>query len=69
MSQFCDICAKEPMSGHNVSHAKNRTKRRWYPNLQKVRVLKENRPITLKVCARCLKSLKYPRITRGLKEI
>ncbi len=57
------------MSGHNVSHATNRTKRRFYPNLQKVRVLIDKRPVTLKICARCLKSLKYPRLTGYRKQI
>ncbi len=69
MSRRCEVCGKGPMSGHNVSHATNRTKRRFYPNLQKVRVLIDKRPVTLKICARCLKSLKYPRLTGYRKQI
>ena len=42
--------------GHNVSHANNRTKRRWYPNLQTVRVLVEGAPKRVRVCTQCLKS-------------
>jgi large subunit ribosomal protein L28 len=33
----CHICAKGPSVGNNVSHANNKTKRRWSPNLQRVR--------------------------------
>ena len=38
MAQRCDICGKGPITGHNISHAHNRSKRRWLPNLQKIRV-------------------------------
>ena len=34
MSKVCQVTGKRPMSGNNVSHAKNRTKRRFVPNLQ-----------------------------------
>ena len=37
MSQVCEITGKRPMSGNNVSHAKNRTRRRFIPNLKKHR--------------------------------
>jgi len=69
MSRRCDNCGKGPMSGNAVSHANNRTKRKWYPNLQRVRVMVERRPVTMQICARCLKSLKYPRITKTTKKI
>ena len=38
MARVCAVCGKGPVTGNNVSHANNRTKRRWYPNLQTVRV-------------------------------
>ena len=41
MARVCTVCAKGPVTGHNVSHANNRTNRRWYPNLQTVRMLVE----------------------------
>ena len=44
------------MSGHNVSHAHNLTKRKWNPNLQRVRALVEGRPRSIDVCTRCLRS-------------
>jgi ribosomal protein L28 len=44
MARVCTVCGKGPVTGNNVSHANNRTKRRWYPNLQTVRVLVEGAP-------------------------
>ena len=38
MARICTVCGKGPITGHNVSHANNRTNRRWYPNLQTVRI-------------------------------
>ena len=38
MSKMCEISGKKPMSGNNVSHANNRTKRRFIPNLQNVKL-------------------------------
>ena len=38
MSKACEISGKKPMSGNNVSHANNRTKRRFIPNLQNVKL-------------------------------
>jgi large subunit ribosomal protein L28 len=56
MARVCAVCAKGPVTGNNVSHANNRTKRRWYPNLQTVRVLVDGAPKRIRVCAQCLKS-------------
>ena len=56
MARVCTICAKGPTTGNNVSHANNRTKRRWYPNLQTVRVMVGAAPRRVKVCTRCIKS-------------
>ena len=56
MARVCDVCGKGPQTGHNVSHANNKTKRRWYPNLQRVRALVDGKTQRLRVCTRCLKS-------------
>ena len=56
MARICAVCAKGPVTGHNVSHAKNRTNRRWYPNLQTVRILVEGAPRRVRVCTQCIKS-------------
>ena len=53
MSQVCQVTGKRPMSGNNVSHANNRTRRRFSPNLHSHRfwVESENRFVRLKVSA------------------
>ncbi len=56
MAKVCEICGKRPRIGYNVSHAHNKTKRRWYPNLQRVRAIREGRPVRLRVCTNCIKS-------------
>lgn len=55
MAKMCDICGKKPLSGNNISHAHNRTRRRWLPNLHKVRAQVEGRVVRLRVCASCIK--------------
>ncbi|MEE8575770.1 MAG: 50S ribosomal protein L28 [candidate division Zixibacteria bacterium] len=64
MSKVCEICGKGPMSGNNVSHAHNLTKRRWVPNLQRVRALVNGVPKRLKVCTSCLKAGKVIKAVR-----
>ena len=56
MSKICEICGKKPMFGNNVSHAHNLTKRRFNPNLQKVRALYKGRVKKIKVCTKCIKA-------------
>ena len=56
MARVCEICGKKPMVGSNVSHAHNVTKRRFKPNLQSVRALKDGRPRKILVCTYCIKS-------------
>ncbi|MDH3498330.1 MAG: 50S ribosomal protein L28 [Gemmatimonadota bacterium] len=65
MARACDICGKGPVTGHNVSHANNRTKRRWYPNLQSVRVLVDGHPRRIRACTQCIKSGKVVKAPRG----
>jgi large subunit ribosomal protein L28 len=56
MSKECAICGKRPTTGHQISHAHNVSKRRWLPNLQKIRIEVNGKPKTAYVCARCIKS-------------
>lgn len=56
MSRVCEICGKGPSFGHNVSHANNKTKRVWYPNLQRVRVLRNENVVRMRICTRCIRS-------------
>ncbi|MDR3248515.1 MAG: 50S ribosomal protein L28 [Treponema sp.] len=56
MSRTCDICGKHTVTGNKVSHAKNHTRRTWKPNLVKIKTEIGGTPVTLKICARCLRS-------------
>jgi large subunit ribosomal protein L28 len=56
MSKVCTVCGKKPSFGHNRSHSMVATKRRFNPNLQRVRILVNGVPRRSYVCARCLKS-------------
>jgi len=64
MAQVCSICGKGPQFGNNVSHANNKTRRRWNPNLQSVRAKAPNSTNRqrVRVCASCLRSGK---VTKG----
>jgi len=52
----CDICNKRRQSGNNVSHANNKTKRVFRPNLQTVKALINGAAKRIRVCTRCLRS-------------
>lgn len=56
MARVCQICGKRRGVGNNVSHANNKTKRTWQPNLQKVRALIDKAPKTIRACTRCIRS-------------
>lgn len=57
MAKVCEICGKKPMSGNNVSHAHNKTKKVFNPNLQKVRAVDNKGSVRgMKVCTRCIRS-------------
>ncbi len=58
MSKVCEICGKRPMAGNNVSHAHNKTKRRFLPNLQKIRVQTSDGVKRMRVCASCIQANK-----------
>ena len=54
MSKVCEICGKGPKVGNNVSHANNKNKRRFMPNLQSVRAQLKSGQV--KVCTQCIRS-------------
>ena len=56
MAQRCEICGKGPITGHRISHAHNLTKRRWIPNLQRVKVMRKGKKTTITVCSSCMKA-------------
>jgi large subunit ribosomal protein L28 len=57
MAKRCEVCGKGPQFGKNVSHANNRTPRRFDPNLQSIRVQMPNGGAQrMKVCTSCIKA-------------
>jgi len=52
----CEICGKGPQFGHNVSHSKRRTNRRWLPNIQRATIEIEGRARQVSICTRCLRT-------------
>jgi len=70
MSRVCQISGKRPRSGNNVSHAHNKTKRKFYPNLHKKRffIPEENAWITLKVSTTVLRTINKNGIASVLRE-
>jgi large subunit ribosomal protein L28 len=56
MARVCRVCGKGPRFGHNVSHANNRTIRRWYPNLQSVRATVAGVTKRIRVCTACIRA-------------
>jgi large subunit ribosomal protein L28 len=55
MSKICEICGKRPVYGNNVSHAHNKTRRRWEPNLKKTKIIVDGTVRSVNVCMKCLK--------------
>ena len=52
----CDICGKGPQFGHNVSHSKRRTNRRWLPNIQAHSLVMNGHRVRVNICTRCLRT-------------
>lgn len=70
MARVCQITGKRTQVGNNVSHANNKTKRKFYPNLQKKRffLAEENRWVTLKVSTTAIRSINKKGLSAVLKE-
>ncbi|PCI21728.1 MAG: 50S ribosomal protein L28 [Piscirickettsiaceae bacterium] len=71
MSKVCQVTGKRPMSGNNVSHALNRTRRRFEPNLHHHRfwVESENRWVRLRVSANGIRTIDKRGIDKVLADI
>lgn len=63
MSSVCEICQKKPSFGMSVSHSHRRNKRRWNPNIQRVRAVVGGSTKRINVCTGCLKSGKVTKPT------
>lgn len=65
MAAVCDICDKKPIFGMSLSHSHRRTKRRWNPNIQRIRVQVGGSTKRMNVCTRCIKAGKVTKpVTR-----
>ena len=71
MSRVCDITGKKPMFGNNVSHAHNKSRRRFNINLQRKKfwLPEENRYITLRISTRGMRIIDKKGITRAVNEL
>ena len=71
MSRVCDITGKKPMFGNNVSHAHNKSRRRFNINLQKKKfwLPDEKRDVTLRISTRGMRIIDKKGITRVVKEL
>lgn len=70
MSKVCQISGKRPRVGNNVSHANNKTKRKFYPNIHKKKFYlpDEDRWVTLKVSTQTLRTINKNGIQAVLKK-
>ncbi|MCH4084092.1 MAG: 50S ribosomal protein L28 [Parafannyhessea sp.] len=55
MSKVCDICGKHAVAGRSVSHSHRTVIRKFKPNIQRVTVFEDGKPVKKNVCTRCLK--------------
>lgn len=56
MAKQCEICGRGPLTGNNVSHAHNISRRRWNVNLQRVRVKVNGVHKRIRVCTACIRA-------------
>lgn len=55
MPKLCEICGKGPEFGHSVSHSHKASKKKWKPNLQKIKVDTKSGNKRMWVCTRCIR--------------
>jgi large subunit ribosomal protein L28 len=64
MAAVCEVCGKHPSFGMSISHSHRRTKRRWNPNIQRIRALVNGSPKRLSVCTSCIRAGKVTKVVR-----
>lgn len=62
MSRVCDVCGKGSQVGNNRSHALNATKRKFFPNLHKIKAEIDGKIQSVKICSSCLKANKVKKV-------
>ena len=67
MAAVCEVCGKRPSFGMSISHSHRRTKRRWNPNIQRVRAVVDGSPKRVNACTSCIRAGKVvKRPTRNI---
>jgi large subunit ribosomal protein L28 len=56
MAKVCEKCGKGPMFGHSVSHSHKASKKKWHPNLQRIKIETESGPRKAWICTECIRS-------------
>lgn len=56
MASVCELCGKKPSFGMSLSHSHRRTKRRWNPNIQRVRAVVAGSNRRIRVCTSCIRA-------------
>jgi large subunit ribosomal protein L28 len=56
MAKICAVCGKTPQTGNTRSHANNKSRRRFLPNLQSVRAVIDGNTRRVRVCASCIRA-------------
>ncbi len=69
MASTCEVCGKKPSFGMNVSHSHRRTKRRWNPNIQRVRAVVGGSTRRLDVCTSCIRAGKVNKAPRTRRPV
>jgi large subunit ribosomal protein L28 len=64
MAAVCEVCGKRPSFGMNISHSHRRTKRRWNPNIQRIRVNVDGTTRRAHVCTLCIRAGKITKAVR-----
>ena len=64
MAAVCEVCGKRPSFGMSISHSHRRTKRRWNPNIQRIRAMVGGSPKRIQVCTSCIRAGKVVKATR-----
>lgn len=64
MAAVCEVCGKHPSWGMSVSHSHRRTKRRWNPNIQRVRAVVDGTTRRVHVCTSCIRAGKVTKAVR-----
>jgi large subunit ribosomal protein L28 len=62
MAAVCEVCGKHPSWGMSISHSHRRTKRRWNPNIQRVRAVVDGTPRRIHVCTSCIRAGKVTKV-------